>query len=384
MNITIRPERPGDYAAILRLTYEAFLTLDYPGRRRMDEHYLVHLLQNCEYVIPELCFVAEADTGNSLEIVGHILYTKSAVIRADTEDIRTVTFGPLSVLPKYHRQGIGRLLVEHSMNKAKELGFGAVVITGVPAYYPKLGFVLGRQFGLTLPDDSADDAFMVYELTPGALAGKNAGDGKRSPGTVRFLAEAEFERAENDDAGFAAFHEAFVKENYHGMFQNRLRLRRLFDEDIALMERWLKAPHVAKWYLHPGHWLRELRERHGVFSFITHFIAEYESVPIGFCQYYDCYYAQEHEVWNEQWRTGERTGELFSLDYLVGEPEYLRRGFGKAMIQEMLDRLRRINAKTIIVQPEQENTSSCRVLETCGFQYDGEVYVMDLKQNHDS
>jgi len=36
----IRPEHPNDYNAILRLTYEAFLTLDYPGRRRMDEHYL--------------------------------------------------------------------------------------------------------------------------------------------------------------------------------------------------------------------------------------------------------------------------------------------------------------------------------------------------------
>jgi len=66
--MTIRPEHPDDYNAILRLTYEAFLTSDYPGRRRVDEHYLIHLLQSSPFVIPELCFVTEQDG----EIVGHI------------------------------------------------------------------------------------------------------------------------------------------------------------------------------------------------------------------------------------------------------------------------------------------------------------------------
>ena len=55
-NITIRNERANDYDAILRLTYEAFLTLDYPGRRRVDEHFLIYLLKNSTHVIPELCF----------------------------------------------------------------------------------------------------------------------------------------------------------------------------------------------------------------------------------------------------------------------------------------------------------------------------------------
>lgn len=32
-DLTIRSETPTDYAAILWLTYKAFLTLDYPGRR---------------------------------------------------------------------------------------------------------------------------------------------------------------------------------------------------------------------------------------------------------------------------------------------------------------------------------------------------------------
>ena len=48
----IREEHPEDYNSILQLTYEAFLTLDYPGRQRVDEHYLVSLLQGSSFIIP--------------------------------------------------------------------------------------------------------------------------------------------------------------------------------------------------------------------------------------------------------------------------------------------------------------------------------------------
>jgi len=73
----------------------------------------------------------------------------------------------------------------------------------------------------------------------------------------------------------------FMAEHYPA----QLTLHPLFDGDIALMERWLRTPHVAQWYKHPDHWLNELRERRGEFSFLTHFIAELKGAPIGFCQY---------------------------------------------------------------------------------------------------
>ena len=308
--MTIRLEHPDDYNTILQLTYEAFLTLDYPGRRRLDEHYLIHLLQGSPFIIQELCFVAEQNG----EIVGHILYTKSEILCPDNTIIDTITFGPLSVLPEFQKQGIGAALVHHSIEKAQELGYGAVLITGVSDYYPKLGFKRARDYGLTLPDGTADDSFMAYELKPDYLIGG---------GTFRFL-PPEFEQSENDDAGFEAFHMYYMKERYPEI----LTLRPLFDNDIALMERWLYLAHVAKWYKHPEHWLKELHERRGEFSFLTHFIVEYEGAPIGFCQYYDCYFAQEHEVWNDKCHTGEKQGEVFSIDYLIGEPDYLCKGYG--------------------------------------------------------
>ncbi len=356
--LAIRRERPEDYGTILRLTYEAFLTLDYPGRRRLDEHYLIRLLRGAASVIPELCFVAE----RAGEIVGHILYTKSKIVRPDGSEIETLTFGPLSVWPKLQRQGIGAALVRHSLSEARALGYGAVLITGVPEYYPKLGFQRAREYGLSLADGFAGDAFMAYELRPGTLA---------PGGTLHFLTP-EFEQAEQDDAGYAVFHEQFMREYRPG----ELTLRPLFEADVALVGRWLHTPHVAKWYQYPEHWLHELRERHGEFSFLTHFIAEYEGVPIGFCQYYDCWFSQQHEVWNDAWRVGERQGEVFSIDYLIGETAYLRRGFGRRMVALLLERLRERGAKTVVVQPESENTASNRSLAANGFQWNGEEYYL--------
>ncbi|MCL1918298.1 MAG: hypothetical protein FWG14_08280 [Peptococcaceae bacterium] len=38
------------------------------------------------------------------------------------------------------------------MEKAREMGFGAVLIMGVPDYYPRLGFKRAREYNLTLED----------------------------------------------------------------------------------------------------------------------------------------------------------------------------------------------------------------------------------------
>jgi len=197
--LNIRLELSADHKAIMLLTYKAFLEIDYPGRRRIDEHYLVHLLQGSANVIPGLCFVAERD----FEIVGHILYTKSKIKRPNGVEATAATFGPLSVLPKAQRQGIGAALVRHSLGEAMEMGFGAVLITGWPKYYPKLGFKRASEYGLCLPDGSAADWFMAYELMPGYLGGGGA-----------FHLAPEYDSAERDNEGFEAFNKQFMAKHF--------------------------------------------------------------------------------------------------------------------------------------------------------------------------
>jgi ribosomal protein S18 acetylase RimI-like enzyme len=166
-------------------------------------------------------------------------------------------------------------------------------------------------------------------------------------------------------------------EDYIMVKELKIALRPFFDKDISLMERWLYADHVKPWYEHPLDWLKELRERDGEFSFITHLIAEIDGVPIGFCQYYDCYYSREYEDWGMELPAMD---EIYSIDYMIGEAEYLRKGHAGSMVVLLLDKLRELGAKTVIVLPDTKNTASKKTLESSGFCWDGERYILRLEK----
>jgi putative acetyltransferase len=69
--------------------------------------FLAHLLRKLKDFIPELDFVISHNN----EIIGNIMYTKSYVINSNNKRIDTITFGPVSILPKYQKQGFGSKLI---------------------------------------------------------------------------------------------------------------------------------------------------------------------------------------------------------------------------------------------------------------------------------
>ncbi|MEA4895617.1 MAG: GNAT family N-acetyltransferase [Oscillospiraceae bacterium] len=146
-----------------------------------------------------------------------------------------------------------------------------------------------------------------------------------------------------------------------------ITLRQVEDTDLDLINSWLNKAYVLKWYEDAGDWMNEIRNRHGTFSFIRHYIALTNGEPVGFCQYYDCLDAKE------DWYEVSDEGAVYSIDYLIGEEVFLGKGFGKAMACE-LERIicTETTAKRIIAQPEEENTASCRTLLSCGYRFDGD------------
>ncbi|MFP3155988.1 N-acetyltransferase [Lachnospiraceae bacterium ZAX-1] len=169
--LEIQLEQPDDYDEVERLTFDAFETMELPGRTHTDEHYLAHLLRSQTAAIPELDFVGILDG----EMVANIMYTRSKIIRPDGGKIETATFGPVSVKPTLHNKGIGTAMIRHSLNEARNLGFGAIVIVGHPTYYPRFGFKPASGFNLAMPDGSILDAFMALELKEdylGTVGGK--------------------------------------------------------------------------------------------------------------------------------------------------------------------------------------------------------------------
>lgn len=163
---TIRNETPADYRAVEEMTKRAFWNLHLPG---CNEHYLAHILRDSADFLPELDFVAELDG----TIVGNIMYTRSKLIDEDGEEKDILTFGPLSVDPEYQRRGIGKALLRHSLEKAAQMGYEAVVIFGNPENYVTSGFRSCKHFGVAIAKDAYPVALLVRELKPGALAGKN-------------------------------------------------------------------------------------------------------------------------------------------------------------------------------------------------------------------
>ncbi len=161
LKISLRLEESKDYHEVEALTREAFWGLS----ETVNEHLLAHKLRDLPSFIKELDYVAEADG----KLVGNIMYSKAKVVSDDGGEAEVLTFGPLSVLPEYQSKGIGKKLMEKTVEKAKELGYRAIIIYGEPDYYPRFGFENAEKYGITTPEGNNFDAFMALPLYEGAL-----------------------------------------------------------------------------------------------------------------------------------------------------------------------------------------------------------------------
>lgn len=141
--------------------------------------------------------------------------------------------------------------------------------------------------------------------------------------------------------------------------------RKLRDRDINLIKKWLQAPHVAEWFKHPDAWIEEIQQRKTKYDFIRHFIIEDNNKPVGFCQYYD--FSKGGETWN-----GSLPAEgSWSIDYLIGEPDYLGKGYGKFIVKQLTrDIFDSTDAQRVIVRPEPENKRSRNTLLSAGYCFD--------------
>ena len=162
--LTLRLEQPEDYRIVENLTREAFWNVYQPG---CMEHYVLHCYREDSDFIPDLDFVLETDG----KIIGHIMYVHSEIVQEDGTHIPIITFGPVSILPEYQRQGYGKKLIDYSLEQAEKMGFGAVAITGNIEVYGKSGFVTGKSKNIYYGEEPDSEYFLVKELKPGFLNG---------------------------------------------------------------------------------------------------------------------------------------------------------------------------------------------------------------------
>jgi putative acetyltransferase len=151
--IDVRPERPDDRAAVAAVVRDAF------GSHGPQVVAFVDAIRGSENYIPELALVAVDGSG----VVGHVMVSWVPLEGSVRDRILNLT--PLAVRPDRQRTGVGARLVASVLALADETGEPAVVVEGVPRYYPRFGFERASALGFRPPNDRIPDAaFMVKRL----------------------------------------------------------------------------------------------------------------------------------------------------------------------------------------------------------------------------
>lgn len=163
---TIRLERQEERREIENLVREAFWNVYRPG---CLEHYVLHEMRNHPDFIPELNFVLEKGG----KLIGQNVFVRAAIKANDGRTIPIGAMGPICIAPEFKRQGWGKILLDYTMEKAREYGIKALCFEGNIDFYGKSGFDYASKFGIRyhgLPEGTDASFFLCKELEGGYLA----------------------------------------------------------------------------------------------------------------------------------------------------------------------------------------------------------------------
>ncbi len=129
---------------------------------------LVEEIRSKEYYLPELELLMLQDG----EPVGYVMFSRFHL--GGKYDDRLLILTPAAVRTDLQRQHICRDLIEYGFERAREMGYTAVIVEGNPANYRARGFVTSALHGI-VPSENVHlphpDCLMVKELVPGGLDG---------------------------------------------------------------------------------------------------------------------------------------------------------------------------------------------------------------------
>jgi putative acetyltransferase len=128
LKVLIRNETDADVSAITELTVAAFKTLDISNH---TEQFIIEALRAAGALTISLV----AEIGG--RVIGHIAFSP-LTISDGTQN--WYGLGPVSVLPEYQQQGIGKALIEEGLSRLKDMSAQGCCLVGHPDYYRKFGF----------------------------------------------------------------------------------------------------------------------------------------------------------------------------------------------------------------------------------------------------
>jgi putative acetyltransferase len=128
ITMIIRKELITDINAISDVTIAAFKTL---AISQNTEQFIINALRSANALTISL--VAEIEN----EIVGHIAFSPVTISDGSLD---WHGLGPISVLPRLHKHGIGKSLVYEGLSLLRNSGSKGCALVGDPNYYKRFGF----------------------------------------------------------------------------------------------------------------------------------------------------------------------------------------------------------------------------------------------------
>lgn len=153
ITLTILPEKADDDAAIEKLSERTFG----PGRFARSAYRLREDVPHRR----ELSFTARIGT----LLVGSVRLTPVRIGSA-----KAILLGPLTVEPPFRSNGIGKALMQASMEAAKKAGENLILLVGDEPYYGRLGFRKVPRGRVKFPGPVDPERVLIAELTEGAFA----------------------------------------------------------------------------------------------------------------------------------------------------------------------------------------------------------------------
>ena len=151
----------------LDLVEDVFTAYDSPEEGRTVRR-LVEEIRSKPYYVPELelLMVNEHD-----EVIGYAMFSRFHIEGRYEDEL--LLLSPVAVKTALQRQHISKELLEYGFEKARKLGYKAVIVEGNPANYRARGFVTAANVGI-LPGKTVHlphiDCLMAMELEKGAFA----------------------------------------------------------------------------------------------------------------------------------------------------------------------------------------------------------------------
>ncbi len=157
---------------------------------------------------------------------------------------------------------------------------------------------------------------------------------------------------------------------------------------FPLLLRWLKEPHVHKFWDPEIEWNEKLVEEkyrsyvegyklvHGEKLPIEAFVISLDGSPIGYIQLYNAKrFPRKGYLLETELPPVLLDYKLAAIDIFIGEPSALGKGHGAIAIKQFLQEHARSRFDACMVDPEIENRAAIRTYEKGGFVYVKQLYI---------